>query len=107
MAETLAKKARESRSVSFNGVSVMVDAALKWSNVSKERKTQISVAVNENKIDVLRKQVSAEPVNLKIALQATIEKDNVELMRELLKDYGDINKYFDSCGQTILSAAVE
>ena len=54
MAETLAKKARESRSVSFNGVSVMVDAALKWSNVSKERKTQISVAVNENKIDVLR-----------------------------------------------------
>ena len=94
MAETLAKKARESRSVSFNGVSVMVDAALKWSNVSKERKTQISVAVNENKMDVLRyvfsmtclpwtvkifslldrKQVSAEPVNLKIALQATLEK---------------------------------
>ena len=41
-------------------------------------------------------------------------QDNVELMKELLKDYGDIkekygdiNKYFDSVGQTILSAAVE
>ncbi len=37
----------------------------------------------------------------------TVFQDNVGLMRELLEDYGDINKYFDSCGQTILSAAVE
>ena len=40
--------------MSFNGVSVMVDAALKWSRVSEEKKTVISEAVNENKIDVLK-----------------------------------------------------
>ena len=47
-------------------------------------------------------------------MTSTVFQDNVELMKELLKDYGDIkekygdiNKYFDSVGQTILSAAVE
>ena len=42
MEKSLANKARDHRSVSFNGVSVMVDTALKWSMIPKEQQTQLS-----------------------------------------------------------------
>ena len=54
---SLAKQAREARSVSFNGVSIMVDAALKWgslSSVSNEKRDELSEAVRKNDIEVLR-----------------------------------------------------
>ena len=105
MSLVLANKARDTRSVSFNGVVAMVDAALHLNSVSADRRNELFVAVNENKIDVLRytnlfkicqffhifksklifcklvsmhrKHASSGSVNLKSALQATIEKVSV------------------------------
>ena len=54
MSLVLANKARDTRSVSFNGVVAMVDAALHLNSVSADRRNELYVAVNENKIDVLR-----------------------------------------------------
>ena len=54
MSLVLANKARDTRSVSFNGVVAMVDAALHLNSVSADRRNELFVAVNENKIDVLR-----------------------------------------------------
>ena len=54
---SLAKQAREARSVSFNSVSIMVDAALKLgslSSVAKEKRDELSEAVIKNDIEVLR-----------------------------------------------------
>ena len=45
---------RESRSVSFNGAVLFVEAALKLSSISAETKAELTDAINENKIDVLR-----------------------------------------------------
>ena len=54
MEKSLANKARDHRSVSFNGVSVMVDTALKWSMIPKEQQSQLSAAIDQNKIEVIR-----------------------------------------------------
>ena len=54
---SLAKQIKDSRSVSFNGVSIMVDAALKWgslSSVSNEQRDELSEAVRKNDIEALR-----------------------------------------------------
>ena len=74
MEQSLASKARESRSVSFNGVSVMVDAALKWNSISKDQQKQLADAIDDNKIEILRRQASLGTVNFELALQATIIK---------------------------------
>ena len=54
MEKSLASKARDHRSVSFNGVSVMVDTALRWSMIPKEQQSQLSAAIDQNKIEIIR-----------------------------------------------------
>ena len=53
-----------------------------------------------------RKHLDKGAANYQTVLQATIEKDNVELMKELLIEFGDVNQHLSS-GKTILQIAVE
>ena len=64
MEKCLASKARDHRSVSFNGVSVMVDTALKWSMIPKEQQSQLSAAIDQNKIEIIRLEIYIELSNV-------------------------------------------
>ena len=50
------EKARESRAVSFSGVSVMVDAALKLTSFAfpEQSKDEVDSAVRENNVEEIR-----------------------------------------------------
>ena len=52
----------------------MVDAALKWNSISKDQQKHLADAIDDNKIEILRRQASLGTVNFELALQATIIK---------------------------------
>jgi len=111
--KNLVNKTREAglsknRSVSFNGVSVMVDAIMNvYHSISKDKKSDLSTAVDNNNIDSIRQYIREESVTFQCAMQTSVERDNVEILSDLLKDMSDINNSLDASGLTLLHTAAE
>merc|ERR1719483_1747445 len=87
----LVNKTREAglaknRSVSFNGVSVMVDAIMSVYNSISNKKSELSNAVDTNNIHSIRQFIREESVTLECALQTAVERDNCDILSDLLKD---------------------
>jgi len=108
----LVNKTREAglaknRSVSFNGVSVMVDAIMNVYNSISNKKSELSNAVDTNNIHSIREFIREESVTLECALQTAVERDNCDILSDLLKDIVDVNSHLDKTGLTLLHTAAE
>jgi len=109
----LVNKTREegqakNRSVSFNGVSVMVDAIMDiYHTVSKNKISELSVAIESSSIHLIRQLIREESVTLECALRAAVEKDKSDVLNDLLNDIVDVNSKLESTGLTILHTAAE
>ena len=82
MQKTLMEKARESR-VSFSGVSVMVEAAIKLSSFALpgQAKEDVDKAVEENNSEEVKRLIEGKKTDLHTALVSTLERvsgDNLD-----------------------------
>ena len=76
---TLVEKAKETRSVSFSGVSAMVDAVLRFSSytVTDQDKQQVNAAIEHNNIEEIGKLISSGTIDLQTALVSALERVSV------------------------------
>ena len=79
MQRTLVDKARESRAVSFSGVSVMVDAALRLSSFafSDHAREEVDKAVTEDNWQEIKRLISSGTTDLHTALVSTLERVSI------------------------------
>jgi len=109
----LVNKTREegqakNRSVSFNGVSVMVDAIMNvYHSVSRNKISELSVAIESSNNHLIRGLIREKSVTLECALRAAVEKDKSDVLSDLLNDIVDVNSKLESTGLTILHTAAE
>ena len=99
---TLVEKAKETRTVSFSGVSAMVDAVLRFSSITvkDQDKDLVNAAIENNNIEEIWKLISSETIDLQTALVSALERvsdsntgvsidcvsppqDNVTMLRQL------------------------
>ena len=79
MQRTLIEKARETRTVSFSGVSAMVDAVLRFNSyiVTDQDKQRVNVATENNNIEEILKLISSGTIDLQTALVSALERVSV------------------------------
>ena len=82
MQRTLVEKARENRGVSFSSVSVMVDAVLRLSanTVTDKVKLQVEAAVENNNLEEIRELISSGSTDLQTALVSALERVSISLI---------------------------
>ena len=96
------------RSVSFNGVSIMVDSVMRvFKSVSKTSaaNTDLVNAVTENSLTVVHQMISDETVSVNTALLVCLDQDSVEMVRGLLPMVGDLEARLPESGHGLLHAA--
>ena len=125
MQKAMVEKAKETRNVSFSGVSAMVDAVLRFSSITvkDQDKKLVNAAIENNNIEEIWKLISSETIDLQTALVSALERvsdsntgvstdcvspaqDNVTMLRQLLDRLENINQHFQRSGLSLLSIAV-
>ena len=111
--EAVTQQLRESsptstRSVSFNGVSVMVETLMSvYKSIAKNTctNTALAKAVLANDICSIQQLMAQQTVSLESALLATVEQDRAELLASLLPGLPDLNTAMEECGHGLLHAS--
>ena len=76
MQKAMVEKAKETRNVSFSGVSAMVDAVLRFSSITvkDQDKKLVNAAIENNNIEEIWKLISSETIDLQTALVSALER---------------------------------
>jgi len=95
----------ENRSVSFNGISVMVDAALEIFRGLSRDEFELGKAVEEADIDLIKQMINKGSVTLECSLATSIEQDSDVVLEQLIGEVGDVNIKMKLTGLTMLHLA--
>jgi len=100
----------KARSVSFNGVSIMVDSILSvFKNVSKNNmiiNTALADGIAANDVACVQKLIDEKTVSFNLALLASVRQDNVHILEALLPQVENVNGVLKpETEETLLHAA--